>query len=266
MIKKTLFVGGGIAVVLGLLLGSNAVSYVRTTAGWVQDAVDQNVPVEFKLEHARKMIDRLEPEIRRNRHRIAMEEVQIERLEKEIDRLETRLADRRSGIEKLRDHLSSGEEYFHLKNRTYTVSQVSHELANRFKRFKTVEDTVDNYHKILGARRKGLDAAREQLDEMLTQRRSLMVDVENLQARYKMNQVAHTVSEFNFDDSQLSRTKELIASIDAQIRVDEKLADSEFDLSEEIPLDGAETTDLLDEIAEHFGESHPDASTLAEVR
>ena len=153
-----------------------------------------------------------------------------------------------------------------MKNRTFTVSQVRHELANRFERYKTVRSTLSNYHKILSARQKGLDAARQQLEEMLTQRRSLMVSVENLEARHKMNQVAHTTSEFNFDDSQLAKTKELIATIDAQIRVDEKLANAEFDLSEEIPLDEAEASDLLDEVAEYFGDRSPQVESIADAR
>ncbi len=44
MIRKMLFVGGGVVLVGALLVGRNLFSYVRTSAGYVTDAVRRPCP------------------------------------------------------------------------------------------------------------------------------------------------------------------------------------------------------------------------------
>ncbi len=63
MLKKGLVAGGGLALLLGLFLGRDVFSYVKTSFGWVKDSVKDSVPVQFELERARKMIQDLDPEI-----------------------------------------------------------------------------------------------------------------------------------------------------------------------------------------------------------
>ena len=68
-----------------------------------------------------------------------------------------------------------------------------------------------------------------------------------------MVEVAQTTSDFNFDDSQLARTKDLINEIQTRIDVAEKLVNSEGYFQDEIPLDEEpETGDVAQEIADYF--------------
>ena len=84
MIRRIL-IGGSTALLLtGLMFGRDAVSYVRTSVGWVKDSVADSVPVEFQIERARKLIDDLEPEVRRNKHLIVREEVALEALARQV--------------------------------------------------------------------------------------------------------------------------------------------------------------------------------------
>ena len=55
-------------------------------------------------------------------------------------------------------------------------------------------------------------------------KRQLEVDVENLEARLKMVEVAQTASNYQFDDSQLGRVKELIGDLRSRLSVEEKNA------------------------------------------
>ena len=52
MIRKMLFVGGGVVLLGTLLVGRNLFSYVRTSAGYVSDAVEEAVPIEFQVDRA----------------------------------------------------------------------------------------------------------------------------------------------------------------------------------------------------------------------
>jgi hypothetical protein len=96
------------------------------------------------------------------------------------------------------------------------------------------------------------------LEGTLAAKRQLEVEVENLEARAKMLEVAQTTSEFNFDDSQLSRTRELINDINTRLEVGEKLINQDVQLHDRIPLDdeeAASSEDVLDAVTKYFSES-----------
>ena len=111
------------------------------------------------------------------------------------------------------------------------------DLANRFERFKTSDATLASLREILTARQQSLDAARQKLDGMLACKRQLEVDVENLEARLKMVEVAQTASNYQFDDSQLGRVKELIGDLRGRLSVEEKMLHAEGTLQGEIPVE-----------------------------
>ena len=88
---------------------------------------------------------------------------------------------------------------------------------------------------------------------MLAAKQQLEIDVENLEARLKMVEVAQTTSEFNFDDSHLARTRELVSDIHTRIEVSAKLLDAQTDFHARIPLDLPQATeDISDQIAQYF--------------
>lgn len=263
MLKKSVFVGSGIFLLLALLFGRDATSYVSTTIGRLKDSVRESVPVEFEIQRARKMIVELEPEIRRNMHLIAKEEVEVERLDKQISTLATGQEKHQNELLRLRTHLESGKGPFYHAGQRYSEADVRIDLANRFQRFKTKEETLANLRKVSRARQLSLDAARQKLEEMLAAKRSLVVDVENVEARQKMVEVAQTASDFNFDDSRLARTKDLITNIRTRIEVAEKLLNVQTDFHAGIPLDEPEAEDVCEEIAEYFGS--PERAEAVEV-
>lgn len=257
MLKKALLVGGAIVLLLGLFFGRDACSYVSTSAGWVKDTVKSNVPIEFQIERARQMIKDLDPEIKRNMHLIAKEEVEIDKLAEQVDRQETALAKAKGDILRLKQDLETGDSAFYYASRRYTEDQVKTDLANRFDRYQVNEATFAKNQKILTIRQQKLETARQGLEEMLAAKRELEVNVENLEAELEMLKVAKTASDFNFDDSHLSRTKELIEDIRTRIEVENKLM-GEVQTAGEIPLDDesdASAEDITDRVSKYFGEN-----------
>lgn len=266
MIKKIACTGIGAAVLAGLVFGTDAYSYISTTASRLSDNVKSSVPVEFELDRARKMITDLTPEIRRNMHLIAKEEVEVEKLQSRVGDLEKNLASSKADIVRLKTDLDSGSTYFTYAGHEYSRGAVQTDLAGRFERFKTQDATRVKLESILRARQQGLDAARAKLDGMLTARRQLEVDVENLEARQKMVEVAQTSSKFAFDDSHLSKTKRLIDEIRTRIDVAERMVDVDGELAGEIQLDEPANTDIGDEVATYFGlEAEVDEEEFAEI-
>jgi len=263
MIKKAI-IGTGVALLVALLFfGRDLVSYVRTSVGYVGEAVHDTVPVEFQIERARGLIKGLVPEIRKNLHVIAKEQVEVERLEKQVADAEAKLGKAKEDIMRLKEDLATEQEEYTYHGRTYTVAQVKTDLANRFERYKTSEATLGSLREIYDARQRSLEAAREKLDGMLAARRQLQVDVENLEARLKMVAAAQTTSDYNFDDSKLARAKELVADLRSRLDVAEKLVDAEGHFQGQIPLDEPATENIVEQVTDYFEHPEPAPQDLA---
>ncbi|MFH1922035.1 MAG: hypothetical protein ABIP48_19390 [Planctomycetota bacterium] len=264
MIKKAI-IGVGVVLVAGLFFfGRDAVSYVCTSAGYVNEAVHDTVPVEFQIQRARHLIEGLVPEIRKNLHVIAKEQVEVERLEKQIAESEARLAKAEEDIMRLKEDLATGQEKFTYAGRSYSVTQVKTDLANRFDRYKTSEATLASLQQIYGARQRSVEAAREQLEGMLAARRQAQVDVENLEARVKMIAAAQTTSDYNFDDSKLARVKELVSDLRSRLDVAEKLVDAEGHFQGQIPLEEPVPENIVEQVTEYFTEAKPAPEALVQ--
>ena len=263
MIKKVLILGGGGLLAGLLLIGRDAASYIRTSAGCVKESVQNSVPIEFQIERARTMIQDLVPEVRKNMHVIAKEEVEVNRLEEQITNLEAKLAKDKEQLLRLKTDLAAGKDSYQYVGRKYTADEVKTDLANRFDRYKTSEATLGSLKQVRDARVKGLAAARQQLEGMLAQKRQLQVEVENLEARQQMVVAAQTTSNYQFDDSELGRVKELVQDLKSRIEVSEKLVNAETQIQDEIPLDKASPANIVDQVGDYFSEKKPDSKAVA---
>lgn len=253
MCRKLLFWGGGGLLLVGLVSGTVAKSYVKTVAQDVSGALHDAVPVEFEIERAKNMVADLKPEIRKNMHIIAREEVQVQQLEKQIAKIDASLGKSQTDIVRLERDLANGRSIFVYAKREYTRDQVRKDLAARFASHKVKNETLENLQKILSARSQGLTAARAKLDEMITAKKQLEVDVENLEAQLRMVQLAETTSEYQFDDSHLGRVRELIQNVQTRLDVSRKLAESAVEPLGQIPLDAPSESSIEDDVAEYFG-------------
>lgn len=129
--------------------------------------------------------------------------------------------------------------------------------------YKTGEATLASFKQMHDARVKSLAAARQKLEGMLAQKRQLQVEVENLEARNQMVAAARTTSNYQFDDSQLGRVKELVQNLRSRLDVDAKVANAENEFQGEIPLDKATPQNIVDQVGDYFGEKKPDAKAVA---
>ena len=263
MIKKAI-IGTALATVLTIVfVGRDAVSYVRTSLGYVKDSVHESVPIGFQIERARRMIKDLEPEVRKNMHLIAKEEVEVEKLQKQVTDLDARLAKEQEELKKLHADVKSGKTSFEYGGRKYNAEQVRADMASRLERLKTGQATVKSLREICTARSKSLDAARQKLEGMLAARRQLKVDVENLEARTQMIAAAQTTSNYSFDDSQLGRVKELVSDLRTRLDVTERLVGAEATYHDEIPVNQTTPANIVDQVSEYLSKTAADGQVAA---
>ncbi len=252
MLRKTIVAGGALALLSSLAVGVPLMSYARCGVNWLQDSASDSVPLEWELKRARQMTSDLKPEIEKNATLIAREKVELARLQSQAKQTDQRLAKSESDIQRLTEDLERESTYYTYAGRTYTSTQVKDDLKNRFKRHKTREATSDKLQQMLSARQATLRAAHERMDAMLSARRQLEVEVENLQARVGALRVAQTSSQLSLDDSQLSQTRALLDQIKTRIDVEEEVMTVDSEYFGEIDLDEPSDENLLEDIASYF--------------
>lgn len=253
MIKKLVIIVLGVVLVGGLCLKSNLGSYVTTSYKRVTNSVEESVPMEFQIDRARNMVRDLEPEIRRSMHIIAKEEVEVAELDKRLESAGQKAEKDKTEIMRLQADLKTGKSVFRYAGHSYSDGEVKDDLARRFNRFKTADATLDSLEQMRDARQRNLDAARQKLTAMMAAQRQLQVEVENLEAKLKLVEVAEASSDFQFDDSQLARAKQLMTDIRTRLDVAAKLANADTNFQKEIPLDETNAEDVTEQVAEYFG-------------
>jgi hypothetical protein len=269
MIKKAILLVVGIGVTTGVLFGRNAASYVSTTYQRLTSSVEEVVPVDFQIDRAKQMVSDLDPEIRRSMHVIAKEEVALEQLNQQLNSNQSKTDKDKQEILRLQTDLGQNKGTYRYASHTYTTDEVKQDLSRRFNRFKVADDTLNSMKQMRDAREKNLDAARQKLSAMINARRKLEVDVQNLEAKRKLVEVAQASSEYVFDDSQLARAKELINDIRTRLDVAAKLANADVNVQSEIVLDDSAPADITDQVTQYFkldGKTGKDAKVAADTK
>ncbi|MES2791559.1 MAG: hypothetical protein V4719_18215 [Planctomycetota bacterium] len=264
MLKQAL-IGTSVAAVLGgFVLGRDSWSYVATSVSSMRQAIKREVPIEFEVQRARDLVFQVDSEIRKCLHVIAEEEVNVDDLRKEVDLQAAAHQQSKDQILVQRRDLQEKKDTYSYAGRIYTVSEVEQDLADRFSRYRTVEETLQSRQQVLKAREHSLTAARRKLDSMLDSKEQLLVQIENLDARLKTLQASQVASTVNVDDSQIARTRQLIAHLNKQIEVRQKLVDGTGNVSGLIPIDvpSGPRADITAQIDQFFGAQPEVKSTV----
>ncbi|MDC0262083.1 hypothetical protein OAK47_02555 [Planctomycetaceae bacterium] len=260
MIKKVLMGVGALAVLPALFFGRDASSYFHTAKNNMRDAVKQEIPAEFEVERVRDMVANLVPDIRQCMHVIAGQQVDMEHLQSDIVRREDTVADQEKILLSMTKDLDGGHQEIQYASRTYTSDEVKRDLAVRFDKFKVAKEALQRDRKILKAREKALVANQQKLDNMLSAKQDLEVQIAQLDARLKSIQAAETVSELNFDDSQLAQAKSAIRELNKSLDVKERMLEVEGRFTNLIPTEDVRTVpeDLTSQIQDYLNDSADD--------
>jgi len=242
----------GFGLLGGLLFGRDAVSYVKSSAKGVRTAVKETVPIEFELRRARDLLEDIIPEMQANIRLIAEEEVEVAALKGEIAKNREGLNDEQSKIKTLRASLEQPRAQYCFAGRNFTHDEVKTDLAARFERYKESEVVLASKGKVLQAREKSLDAARQMLAKTTSEKRILENRIEALASQYRLVKAASTGSKIQVDNSKLAQTEKLIAQIQKRLDVAERVLAHESRFVESIPVDTVVEEDLVAQVDDYF--------------
>jgi hypothetical protein len=258
------------ALLGGLLFGGKVIPYAQTAFKNVQASAQENVPVGFQIDAAKSQLEKIGPEIKNMVWQIAKEKAQIKKLATDLKQSEKVLGKSYDEMMTLREHMSSGEQFYVATNgKAYNSSRVEEDLRHRFEIYQTAEMTNVKKAEILKIRKTSLETAVAKLDEAKSQKRELEVQIENLTARHRMNEVVATASQINIDNSELAKTREMLADIDALVSAKEEMLTIAPKYFGQIPVNAdaiSSDTDILDEMDAYFdSKQNDDEATYEEA-
>ena len=270
MFKKITLGFVAVALLAGLAFGGKLIPYSKTAYNKFRDAANDSVPVSFQLDAARQQLQAIGPEIKSMVHEVAKEKVQINKLLVDLKQHKQMLDSSKKEMMALRSHLESGEEFYVAVNsKKFDKSRVEEDLQHRFSIYKTAEATFEKKQEIIDIREKSLGNALAKLEQAKIQQQELEVQIENLSARNRMNEVIATANELDVNTSQLAKAREMLSDLDATISADEEYLNIMPGFRGQIPVSADSvlpTTDVLNEMDEYFGnDSKADEVEISEV-
>ena len=271
VIKWGVLAVGGLAIVGAVVLGTDACSYIRSSAKQLRASVKDNIPLEFELRRARDLLDEVLPEMQANVRLIAQQEVEIAVGKEEIAIAQKNLDDERVRVARLRDHLGTQHTSYTFSGVNYSRDELKTELSRRFERFKEAEMTLSGKRRLLENRQKSLIAAERQLEQTRARKLALEAQVETLASQYRLVQASGATKDVRINETKLAKAEKLIGEIRKQLDVAERVMAREAKFTSPIPLDVVNEKDLVAAVDEHLGngkvrESQPESETLTKAK
>ena len=226
-------------------------SYFRTVHAEIGRQMRDAVPIGFELKRLEQMTADLIPEIQANQKVAAQLEVEIEYLDREIAELDDGQQRAKAEMDQLRDGLRTKKDEFVFGGQSFTRHQVEEDLERRLARYDDRRIQLDAKQRILGSRRKTLQAATDKIQACRYQHDLLVDKAQSLQAELKLLELAQASGNFQFDHSKLQRSKDLALELEKRIRTLNKLVEGQQPQADEIPV-AADTRSASDKFDAYF--------------
>jgi chromosome segregation ATPase len=265
IVKKGLLGAALGAGTLFLVFGTAAPSYVKTAFHKGRQIVKDSVDPQFDIDRARDMIANLKPMIEKNIETLARAEYEAENLEREVIAVQANLDGEKKAMLSLRDSLKTGD--FRLAGHVAdTADEVKADLAHRLDHYTFTTDLLKTKQAELKAKRKIIKAAHEQLENLKTQKTTLLTKLSNIEAQLRLIEATRAKNEFHFDGSALANAKQTVSELEQKLEVLAKQAAIEGRYFEE--LNGTTSSpyvdpsrDVIKEVDDALGQpAHPSSS------
>jgi len=254
---KMLFLTGAVLGGTGFLLfGTNLGSYLGTMATSVKESVEGQIPVDFEIKRAEKLIMQIDPQIENCKRDVARAEVELEELHASVQGLEKSVGQEEKRLKTgARLLAADGTTTVALASDVLTRRRVESDLRrtmdsynNNLSILKTKRALIDRQTEAVGVAKQRLAAVRAEKETLADQVRALRTQqswIETMGASQKR---------FDLDDSALSQAKEALTKVQKRLDIAQKMLENDMVLQADEPLSAVEPgRDVLKEIREHFG-------------
>lgn len=201
---------------LGLIFGTSAPSYVKTTFHKARNTVKGSVPIEFEIERAKQEIGALDPAISGAIEALVKAQIEAEHLQRDIASTRDEMNTEGRALQALNEHLKTGD--LHLTGGVaYSAKEVKNDLVRRMDHYKIVKTLLTEKQETLNILQKNVLSAKEGLSAMQNARRDLSARVDGAEAKLNQIKAARTSNEFNFDDSAVGQAKKTVTELEMKL-------------------------------------------------
>ncbi len=247
----------GLVVVTGVgyfLFGEHLGSYARTMTNSVRESVRGQIPIEFELKRATRLIEAIEPELNNCKRDVARAEVELEHLKEQVSELETRVQKQetklKSGCNLLSDATPASYE---LGGRSYSRRRIELDLERTFEAYKNNKALLKGKKTLIERQAQAVDAARAKLDAVRAEKVRLEHTMATLKAQKRqVDAMAASSRRFDLDDTALSKAKEVLANVKTRLDVAQKMIEDDIFFTDGVQADTTPGRDIVKEITEHL--------------
>ena len=212
------------------------------------------MPVGFELDRARKMVKDLVPDIQRNMHVIAQEEVEVDRLDHQIADSRQKLDKDKKDLLRLKGDAESAKQEFNYGGRVYTVAQVK---VRSGQSLRAVQDGRRHAHQ---PRKRFTRPARRASKPPGRSSKACWPPSGSWRSISRTSKPARRWSKWpkpratiSSTTASLGQVKELVSDLRTRLQVAEKMVNAESSLHDEIPLDAPTPANIVDQVTDYFG-------------
>jgi hypothetical protein len=258
LIKWSLIGVAGLGATTYFLFGDHAGSYISTMANSVRDGVRGQIPVEFELKRAERLIAEIDPQINTCRRDVARAEVELEELSQQIEDLEHTTARDERKLKTGREVLSSnqGEVVYQFAGQSYHRSRIEADLARTLEVHRNNVTILSSKRALRDRQTAAVEAARQRLDAVRTQKARLEDQIAALKIQKRqLDAMVATSRKFDLDDTALSKAKEVLARVKSELDITQRMIEDDTFHAEGYTYTAAVTPDVGKEIDEFFAQS-----------
>jgi len=258
MVKKGVLGAALGAGALALLFGTAAPSYFWTGVERVQTAAKSKVSIPFDIERARRDVAQLDEPYKETIAVVANLEEDVKTLEGEIAAHRANLGQEQAEMAALRNSLVSGDYRLTGGGSAYTARDLKVDLARRIDQYKDSERVLAEKETTLKHKKQAVRAAMAQLNTIKSQRQTLLVQIDEVEAKFKALESSRQLNEFNFDTSALARAKKTVAELKRRLNVEARKADLEGRFADkQVTVNLDADRDVVKEFDSKFGSVAP---------
>lgn len=246
MLKKLILAGVVTAIAVVGLRGTRFLGYAKQELADAREWVDDQVPVEKKIEQMRKDVANLDRDVEQVKGSLAREIVEVRDLTTEVGKLRASVETEHKGLVKRGEEVKAATEYVSYGRARIPVAEAKELLKQSVNTHLKRKQQLASMEKTLSHRERIKDTLEKQLDSMSKQKQELRAAIDAVEAEYKALQLQQMESKYQNDDTRLSRVKESLSDLRKKLDIErEKLKLSPRIYEPETPAVTLSVDDIL---------------------
>jgi chromosome segregation ATPase len=204
-----------LAVVAGMFIlrSTHLGMYAKQAFRNAKASLQKEISPEFMLQTAKEEAAHLLPDLRKNISLVSAKTVEVDNLREEVAAIEINLDKQKTRLRAMRDELQSGKATVSWNGRPYSAKLLSERCERDLTASKRVALELEAKKKLLESEERNLEAAREQLANWKSIKEQIDLQIAQLEAEVRTLHIAQSRSNFQLDDSRLSKIKGMLSEV-----------------------------------------------------